>query len=81
MLFPVETIECSDRDFRITNSRHHLRRQFVFRDYRHISLAILSYYDRGRRRKGGERLKLAHNGPTGFVFIQRPADESGSPIR
>src|SRR5665647_3434972 len=33
----------SDRDFCITNSRHHLRRQFAPGDYRHVSVAILSY--------------------------------------
>src|ERR1035437_1849403 len=33
----------SNRDVWITNSRHHLRRQFAPGDYRHVSMAILSY--------------------------------------
>src|SRR5664280_1369074 len=43
MLSALASNRVSDRDFWITNSRHHLRRQFAPGDYRHVSVAILSY--------------------------------------
>src|SRR5712671_5229655 len=42
-LSALESIKCQVAFFWITNRRDHPRRQFVPGDYRHVSVAILSY--------------------------------------
>jgi hypothetical protein len=55
--------QVSDRDFGLTNRRHHPHRQFVPADYRARSGGKFLIYESPRRRKGGSRLKLALFGP------------------